>query len=51
MISAADLKELIDRLTGEEELTDDDLDQLISNVSSDCDRKPCFAAKEHLVIF
>ena len=34
MISAADLKELIDRLTGEEELSDDDLDQLIGNVSS-----------------
>ena len=41
MISAADLKELIDRLTGEEELTDDDLDQLISNVSSDYNRTPC----------
>ena len=50
MISAADLKELIDRLTGEEELTDDDLDQLISNVSSDYNRTPCLPASKRLNI-
>ena len=33
MISVEDLKEVINRLTGDQTLVDDDMDQLIKNVS------------------
>ena len=33
MISSKDLKEVVDRLTGEQKLTDEDMQQLIDNVS------------------
>ena len=33
MISSRDLKEVVDRLTGEQKLTDEDMQQLIDNVS------------------
>ena len=32
MISSRDLKEVVDRLTGEQKLTDEDMQQLIDNV-------------------
>ena len=32
MLSTADLKDVIDKLTGDQELSDEDMDQLIENV-------------------
>ena len=32
MISSKDLKEVVDRLTGDQKLTDEDMQQLIDNV-------------------
>lgn len=33
MISSRDLREVVNRLTGEQELSDEDMQQLIDNVS------------------
>ena len=46
MISADDLKEVINRLTGEQSLSEDDMDQLVTNVSTKSMRGKTHGGKE-----